>query len=174
MLFFNFSTYFTKPNNQYMMSKIKFIKTYYANLIGSIFLIFLMISCSDTNENFNSIKDEIEGDMKSGTWKITKFIDSGKNETSDYNGYTFSFDSNDILIANKDSMIFTGSWNISSSNSNDDDLDDLDFNISFSSPDVLEEITEDWSIITNSSKKIELIHISGGNGGTDLLTFEKN
>ena len=51
---------------------------------------------------------------------------------------------------------------------------EIDFNIFFASPVDFSELSEDWDIITNSSSKIELIHVSGGNGGTDLLTFEKN
>ena len=51
---------------------------------------------------------------------------------------------------------------------------DIDFNIFFASPVDFSELSEDWDIITNSSSKIELMHVSGGNGGTDLLTFEKN
>ena len=51
---------------------------------------------------------------------------------------------------------------------------DIDFNIFFASPADFSELSEDWDIITNSSSKIELMHVSGGNGGTDLLTFEKN
>jgi hypothetical protein len=37
-----------------------------------------------------------------------------------------------------------------------------------------EDLNDDWDIISRSSTKIELIDISGGNGGTDYLTFEKN
>ena len=36
-----------------------------------------------------------------------------------------------------------------------------------------EDLNDDWDIISQSSSKIELIDISGGNGGTDYLTFEK-
>ena len=51
---------------------------------------------------------------------------------------------------------------------------DLDFNIAFSSPANFTDLTEDWNIITYTTTKIQLIHVSGGNGGTDYLTFEKN
>jgi hypothetical protein len=47
-------------------------------------------------------------------------------------------------------------------------------NIVFTSPDDFEDLTEDWDFISETSSKMELIHISGGNGGTDYLTFEKN
>jgi len=150
------------------------MKKTWVNSIVLIFLISTLYSCSDTNDDLNSIEDKIEQDIVSGTWIITKFIDSGNDETSDYNNYNFSFNSDSSLIANTSNNSYTGTWNISDSNSNDDSVDDLDFNIHFSTPDDLEELSEDWSILTNSAKKIELIHVSGGNGGTDLLTFEKN
>jgi hypothetical protein len=50
----------------------------------------------------------------------------------------------------------------------------VDFNIVFLSPADFEELSEDWSILSISPSKIELKHVSGGNGGTDFLTFEKN
>lgn len=150
------------------------MKTTYLNYILSIFVISILISCSESDIDPKTVQDKIEDDMSSGTWRITKFIDSGKNETSDYSNFTFSFNKDNILIARKASENFTGTWNISDDNSSDDSIDDLDFNIHFSSPEDLEELSEDWSILINSSKKIELIHVSGGNGGTDLLNFEKN
>ncbi|MEZ4988540.1 MAG: hypothetical protein R2795_26535 [Saprospiraceae bacterium] len=36
-----------------------------------------------------------------------------------------------------------------------------------------EELNEDWEIISQSDTRIELVHVSGGNGGTDYLTFER-
>ena len=37
-----------------------------------------------------------------------------------------------------------------------------------------EEISEDWRVISRTTTKIELKHISGGDGSTDYLTFEKD
>jgi hypothetical protein len=54
----------------------------------------------------------------------------------------------------------------------DDSSDDLDFNIFFNVANDFEDLNDDWDIISQSSSKIELIDISGGNGGTDYLTFE--
>jgi len=51
---------------------------------------------------------------------------------------------------------------------------DLDFNIFFASPPDFEDLSDDWDFISHTSTKIELIDMSGGNGGTDYLTFEKN
>ncbi|MDH3699350.1 MAG: hypothetical protein OEQ81_11845 [Flavobacteriaceae bacterium] len=50
---------------------------------------------------------------------------------------------------------------------------EVDFNIFFAAPEDFNELSEDWNIVSFSNSIIELIHESGGNGGTDLLTFEK-
>ena len=75
-----------------------------------------------------------------------------------------------------------GIWSVvdgSGNSSSDDDgnsTDDDDFNILFSVPATsdFDDLNDDWDIISVTANKIELIDISGGNGGTDFLTFEKN
>ena len=116
---------------------------------------------------------QVETDMATGTWVITNYNDSGSNETSDYNGYTFQFNSNGTITATNGSNTYSGSWSVSDSNSNDDSQDDVDFNIYFGSPAVLVELNDDWDILSNGSTKLELKDVSGGTGETDLLTFEK-
>ena len=85
------------------------------------------------------------------------------------------------MVATKAGTTVNGSWSITDDDddSSDDDSDgdssnDIDFNIVFNAPDDFTELSDDWDIISKSDSKIELIDISGGNGGTDLLTFEKN
>jgi len=114
----------------------------------------------------------------SGSWSITSYVDSGTDETSDYTGYSFTFNSDGSLDAVNGSTMITGTWSVTSDDSSDDDdydsMDDIDFNIFFSAPPNFEELSDDWDIVSRSSTRIELIDISGGNGGTDTLTFEKN
>ena len=112
--------------------------------------------------------------MKSGSWKITKFIDSGNDETSNFNGYLFVFGDNGQVSASNGSNSYSGSWSITDSNSNDDSTDDLDFNLNFNTSNGFEDLNDDWDFISQSATKIELIDVSGGGGGTDYLTFEKN
>ena len=126
------------------------------------------------DKNSNSTKSQVEENVQSGTWRITKFIDSGTNETTYYTGYDFNFNSSGSVSASNGTQSHSGSWSISASSSDDDSQDDLDFNLSFSSPDHFEELSDDWHFISQSETKIELIDVSGGNGGTDYLTFEKN
>jgi hypothetical protein len=142
-----------------------------------IFGISLLIySCSsdDDNSNNSSIQDEIQTKVESGTWRITSFIDSGTDETNHFTGYNFTFNSSGVLNANNGTNNYDGIWSISDSNSNDDSQDDLDFNIYFNLTNDFEDLNDDWNFVSQTSTKIVLIDISGGNGGTDNLTFEKN
>jgi len=133
------------------------------------------ISCSEDDiPSINQTQNQIEDIAQSGNWKITFFEDSGKDETNHFTGYNFVFNSNGVLNASNGTNNYDGTWSITDSNSNDDSQDDLDFNIYFDLTNDFEELNGDWDFISNSLTKIELIDVSGGNGGTDYLTFEKN
>ncbi len=137
---------------------------------------FGMISCSDNDESGPDLTSmqEIEDTMNSGNWRITRFIDSGKDETNHFSGYDFVFNENGVLTSNNETNTYEGSWSISDSNSSDDSPDDLDFTIQFNLTNDFEDLNDDWDILSVTASKIELMDVSGGNGGTDYLTFEKN
>lgn len=133
------------------------------------------VSCSnDDDDKQVSTESEIETNVQKGTWRITKFIDSGDDETNHFTGYVFTFNSSGVLDASNGTNNYEGTWSVTDSNSNDDSVDDLDFNINFNLTNDFEDLNDDWDIISQSSTKIELIDVSGGNGGTDYLTFVKN
>lgn len=136
----------------------------------------LLVSCSndDDDDTVTDTASQIEVNVQKGTWKISKFIDSGKDETAQFSSYNFTFHSSGMLSASNGTNSYEGTWSITDSNSNDDSMDDLDFNINFNLTNDFEDLNDDWDIISQSSTKIELIDVSGGNGGTDYLTFIKN
>jgi hypothetical protein len=151
---------------------------------GILFIVALtFMACSsddnnnDTNNNNTNTEIQQTSDlMTSSDWIITNFNDSGQDETSNFNGYTFSFNSNGTLVATNGSNMVSGTWSIVDDSSNDDsnDNDDIDFNIFFASPDEFTDLSEDWNIVSKTNTVIVLTHVSGGNGGTDHLTFEKS
>lgn len=144
------------------MRAIKFLGVM---LVAGVFF----VSCSKKKQI-----DEIEKNVQDGSWRVTSYIDSGVDHTNDFNGYSFTFSDNGDVIAVNGGTTVSGTWSITSSNSDDDSNDDMDFNLSFASPADFEELTDDWDIQSHTSTKIQLIDVSGGNGGTDYLTFEKN
>jgi hypothetical protein len=156
------------------------------NLLYTLMVFALLfISCSSDNSDdvnaTNSMADiqEISDLVSNGTWIITNFVDSGSDETANFTGYGFSFNSDGNLVADNGSNTVNGTWSVtddsgSDDSSIDDSSDDIDFNIFFASPSNFNELSEDWDIVSRTDSRIELIHVSGGNGGTDNLTFEKN
>lgn len=140
---------------------------------------YLMSSSCSNNDDDGGVIDNSEqiaqvgNTVESGTWRISNFIDSGENETSDFTGYNFSFNSDGSLVAANGTDTLTGTWSVTDDSSSESNID---FNIFFPVPDTndFEDLNDDWDIISYTSTKIELIDISGGNGGTDNLTLEKN
>ena len=134
-----------------------------------------IVSCSNKNDDTpsNTTQTTVKTNVQSGTWRITKFIDSGTEETNHFTGFNFTFNSSGVLNANNGTTNYDGSWSITDSNSNDDSQDDLDFNISFNLTNDFEDLNDNWDFISQSTTTIALIDVSGGNGGTDYLTFEQ-
>jgi hypothetical protein len=135
-----------------------------------------IVSCTNKKDDTpsNTTQTTIKTNVQSGTWRITKFIDSGTDETNHFAGFNFTFNSSGVLNANDGTTNYDGNWTITDSNSNDDSQDDLDFNINFNLTNDFEDLNDNWDFISQSTTKIALIDVSGGNGGTDYLTFEKN
>lgn len=151
-------------------------------LLNAILVIFiytgLAMSCNkddDNNQQQNTTVEQTINTAQSGTWKVTYFFDSDQDETDHFTGYAFTFNENGSLAAIKGSTTITGTWSVTDSNSSDDDggSSGADFNIFFASPPDFEDLSDDWDIISVSNSKIELTDVSGGNGGTDFLTFER-
>lgn len=127
--------------------------------IISILLLLFILSCK--KDNYIQISDT----LTSGTWTISKYIDNGDNETSDFTGYTFNFNIDGSIVAVKDGTGVVGNW----SELNDDD--NLKLNILFTQT-TLSELNDDWDLKSKSDNMIELEDISG-DGSIDNLTFVK-
>lgn len=153
------------------MKKLKILLLLYL-----VFLVNVASMCSNDDDNSSSSVNQttVVNTVSSGTWRITLYNDSGTIKTNQFTGYNFTFDPSNVLTATNGTLTHTGIWSVTDSNSNDDSMDDLDFNIAFTTPANFLELTDDWDIQSRTDTKIELIDVSGGNGGTDYLTFEKN
>ncbi len=159
------------------------MKTMKTMKIASMFAIIMYIvtvaACSkDDNSNDsqqNTTVQQTETTAQTGSWKVTYYFDTDQEETNHFTGYTFTFNENGSLVAVNGSTTITGTWSVTDSNSSDDDGGSSrpDFNIFFASPPDFEDLSDDWDIISVSNSKIELTDVSGGNGGTDFLTFER-
>lgn len=139
-------------------------------------------SCTDNGEILvdNSAQiQEVVDTFLNGSWRITNFNDSGQDETSDFAGYNFTFSANGTVLATNGNETINGTWSVTGSNSSSDDSDDdddIDFNLFFSvsATHNFEDLNDDWDVQSITPTTVSLIDISGGNGGTDRLTFTLN
>ena len=131
----------------------------------SVIALFLLLLSSCKKD---SVSANVSTTIQNGSWKISLFNDSGNDETNHYTGYSFNFGSGGAVSASNGSSSVSGSW----STGTDDSQNKL--NLNFGDNGNFGDLSDDWHIISESSTKIELEDVSGGNGGTDLLTFVKN
>ena len=128
-------------------------------------VLLLSTACSKANP------DPITGDpgniVKQGTWKISLYNDKGAVKTSLFSGYTFSFGTNGTITASGPTTA-SGTW------SSFTDSGKQKMVLNFGAISNFSELNEDWVVITQTTSSISLQNVSGGGGGTSLLTFEKN
>lgn len=144
------------------MKKIMFMP-----FLAVIFVLNVASMCSNDDDQPSS--SNVSNLITSGTWRITLFSEDGVNQTSQFNGYNFTFESGGLITANNGSNTLNGTWITGTDDSTPKLI--INFNVT-NGP--FEEISEDWRILSSSTSKIELRHVSGGDGSVDLLTFQKN
>ena len=139
------------------------------NLFFVTALIGLMIlTLSSCKNDDSSPSSDVTNTIEQGTWRITYFNDSGTDELYHFTGYNFTFKNGIVTATKSGSATVTGTY----SDGNDDSQ--KKFIMNFGSAEPWEELSEDWVVLERTTSKIRLQHVSGGNGGTDTLTFEKN
>jgi hypothetical protein len=83
-------------------------------------------------------------------------------------GYVFSFGPGNVVTAIKTGSTVSGTWSVITDDSK------VKLVLSFATPANFAEISDDWQVTERTATRIKLQDLSGGNGGTDYLTFEKN
>jgi len=102
--------------------------------------------------------------LSDGLWNVASYTEDGFDETNDYNGYQINFDANGTVIADNGTSI-NGTWSVENSGN----ILVLDFGVSIP----FDEFNDDWDVISVSDTQVILQDVSGGNGGTDILTLQK-
>ncbi len=105
--------------------------------------------------------------LQDGQWLVALYLDDGDDETSDYNDYVLTFNNDGTVIAENGTDSIDGTWDVTGSTGN------LKLVLDFGASIPFDEFNDDWDVIDVQENRVELEDISGGNGGTDNLVFEK-
>ncbi|MFC3879710.1 hypothetical protein ACFOSV_05965 [Algoriphagus namhaensis] len=123
------------------------------NLIYAFVLTFLLFSCDDEDKDpiLNASEEELVNTVENSVWRISLFIEDGKDETSDYSGITFNFlPAGKIEAFNGGQLMEEGTWKTLR------DDGKLEFWITFTQNEILEEISDDWYVLSMTATKIEM------------------
>jgi hypothetical protein len=127
-------------------------------LVLSIVLSTFMACKNSSSNNVNPSNSTIVG-----VWKVSYFFDD-KDETSDFNGYTFDFKSDGKFVATFPSKTVSGRWS--------EDKSSNKLIIDISGTKALENVADDWLITekTNTSIKLKDDNVTKN----EQLHFTKN
>lgn len=117
--------------------------------------------------------ESTSGDLLSDTltaansvWTVSSFVDEGINGTASFAGYELSFSTTGSVSAQNGNSTTTGTWS-SKKNATELELD-------FDTDNILDELDEDWAIVSVSATQITLEDINEDNGSVEgTLTLTK-
>lgn len=128
------------------------------NVLLVLFSFFLFLSCSKSDSDSNT--------TLTGNWRVSYFFDSGKDETSDYTGYNFQFNTDATMTATRNAVTTHGTWSIIS----DDNHKKFVIVLSTTDKDLL-ELNDDWLLLSQTSNEIKLQ--DDNPSSNEQLTFTK-
>jgi hypothetical protein len=110
---------------------------------------------------------ELRDAMVDGQWFVQTYLDDGDDETYHYNGYNLTISLDGTVSATNSNNTISGTWAITVDSSG------LDFVLDFGAQLPFDEFNDDWDVLNFTNTLVSLEDVSGGNGGTDRLIFQK-
>lgn len=132
----------------------------------TLYMTLTSSSCKHDDDNLNVTPSTNNTQVAGGQWRISYYYDKTKEETSDYSGNTFEFNSNNTISVNRNGQTISGTWNQVS----DDGKQKMVLTFNTTDEKVL-ELADDWVIDSKTDSEIKL---SGDSKtGTETLHFVK-
>lgn len=122
--------------------------------------------CDDSPSGGGGSSSTLSSIIVDGSWHVSYFFDD-TDETTDYAGYVFTFNTNGTSLAVRNTTSLNGTW------SNYMDSGDEKLELIFDGL-TLDELEDDWEVIEFTTTQIRLKDVSGGDGSTDYLYLTKN
>ncbi|WP_348810554.1 hypothetical protein [Flavobacterium maritimum] len=119
----------------------------------------------DDNSGTGGSADFISS-LTDGTWSVSYFFNN-VDETPNYKGYTFTFNSNGTVVAVNGTTSIVGTWSTFVDSGKELFVIQFDDNR-------LDELKEDWIIAEYTTSNVRLKNESSSAGETEYLYFTKN
>jgi hypothetical protein len=124
----------------------------WSSLIAFFLLLGLTACTNGTDDPLTTGDDISNGLSNQGDWRVSYFFDKDKVETHKFSGYTFQFKADGKFEAyQNDNLIRTGTWQVRAGSNS---TQRLVIEVGLGKP--LEELNDDWIIISMTNSKIEL------------------
>lgn len=137
--------------------------------VAGVFIALGLTSCKKDETSTSTITtSNVTTTVSTGTWRVTYYWDTDRDETANFNGFNFTFGPSNLVSAANTLFNINGTWSTAIDDSK------IKLILAFTTNANFIEISDDWHVIERTDTKIRLQDVSGGNGGTDYLTFEKN
>ncbi|RMG86491.1 MAG: hypothetical protein D6714_04170 [Bacteroidetes bacterium] len=151
------------PKTFFQTFKSKKMRT--KQLLFALSLLFLgFLACTNGDDDLLNNNDLSNILTQNSGWRVTSFIDKGKDETHDFASFSFDFNADGTLVArHHGDVLEQGTWTITSG------AEKLILDIGTSKP--LLELRDDWLIISQTSDKIELR--DDNTDHLEVLVFER-
>jgi hypothetical protein len=141
--------------------------------LSVIFLsvVFLSVGCTKDDKTVAQgiTASEVNSIIIEGTWNVTLHNEAGTDNTSDFSGAIFDFNSEGPLLVTG-TFDKNGTWN----STTDSGLVKITIAFLKETKGALASISKDWFVLNASNAKIELKHVSSEDESISLLTIEKN
>jgi hypothetical protein len=134
-------------------------------------LLFLVLNISCNKKEIDATNNsQISSNIIQGQWKISYFLISRSDKTSDFNGYIFTFNTNNTVTAMQGgSGSANGTWSIVQNTNSGGERLVLNFGNQF----YFQQLNGEWFANRNDYNRISLENLVGSSGNTDYLTFDK-
>jgi|GEM_PF-794994 len=143
-------------------------------------LAIFFASCSNSDSTSDPVADlSTKTNMVvQSDWIVTQYTDSGKDETTDYSGYKYKFNTDGTFVAVSSTATYNGTWLLaqgsnspdeSGNNSTDDNLNKL--TISISGNKQMDHLSHKW--LTDKITATEIWLRDDNVASNEILRFGK-
>lgn len=138
------------------------------HILSATILLMIVFSCS--NKSNDITPSNSSQNLKQGSWKVSYFEERGKIETSKFDGYLMTFNSDGSFSLFDSFNSFNGTWTVNNS-SDDSSSSSTKLVIWISGNDVADQLQHDWIIIEQTENQMTLQDDSSNH--TETLIMNK-